>query len=71
MTVSLLAQEVGCYKMSLDCKDKLIKFYETLGYKLEPGNSNAMNMRSVDSSQSGNFFCRTFVNFISDLGFLM
>ncbi|KOB69992.1 hypothetical protein OBRU01_16388 [Operophtera brumata] len=31
--------------MSLDCKDKLIKFYETLGYKMEPGNSNAMNMR--------------------------
>ncbi|XP_050667953.1 probable glucosamine 6-phosphate N-acetyltransferase isoform X2 [Leptidea sinapis] len=45
VTVSLLAQELGCYKMSLDCKDKLIKFYETLGYKLEPGNSNAMNMR--------------------------
>ncbi|XP_037963187.1 probable glucosamine 6-phosphate N-acetyltransferase isoform X2 [Plutella xylostella] len=45
VTVSLLAQEVGCYKMSLDCKDKLIKFYETLGYKMEAGNSNAMNMR--------------------------
>ncbi|CAH0400432.1 unnamed protein product [Chilo suppressalis] len=45
VTVSLLAQELGCYKMSLDCKDKLIKFYETLGYKLEAGNSNAMNMR--------------------------
>ncbi|XP_028038668.1 probable glucosamine 6-phosphate N-acetyltransferase isoform X1 [Bombyx mandarina] len=47
VTVSLLAQELGCYKMSLDCKDKLIKFYETLGYKMEPGNSNAMNMRYV------------------------
>lgn len=45
VTVSLLAHELGCYKMSLDCKDKLVKFYETLGYKLEPGNSNAMNMR--------------------------
>ncbi|GBP65936.1 Probable glucosamine 6-phosphate N-acetyltransferase [Eumeta japonica] len=44
VTVSLLAQELGCYKMSLDCKDKLVKFYETLGYILEPGNSNAMNM---------------------------
>ncbi|KPI92384.1 PREDICTED: probable glucosamine 6-phosphate N-acetyltransferase [Papilio xuthus] len=50
VTVSLLAQELGCYKMSLDCKDKLIKFYETLGYKLEPGNSNAMNMRFDDPS---------------------
>ncbi|CAG9789224.1 unnamed protein product [Diatraea saccharalis] len=47
VTVSLLAQELGCYKMSLDCKDKLIKFYETLGYRLEAGNSNAMNMRFV------------------------
>ncbi|KAM3962546.1 glucosamine 6-phosphate N-acetyltransferase isoform 1-T2 [Aphomia sociella] len=50
VTVSLLAQELGCYKMSLDCKDKLIKFYETLGYKMEPGNSNAMNMRFDDPS---------------------
>ncbi|XP_068619435.1 probable glucosamine 6-phosphate N-acetyltransferase [Battus philenor] len=50
VTVSLLAQELGCYKMSLDCKDKLIKFYESLGYKLEPGNSNAMNMRFEDPS---------------------
>ncbi|XP_026314843.1 probable glucosamine 6-phosphate N-acetyltransferase [Hyposmocoma kahamanoa] len=50
VTVSLLARELGCYKMSLDCKDKLVKFYETLGYKLEPGNSNAMNIRFDDPS---------------------
>lgn len=50
VTVSLLAQELGCYKMSLDCKDKLINFYETLGYKLEPGNSNSMNMRFEEPS---------------------
>ncbi|KAL4709846.1 hypothetical protein ACJJTC_000333 [Scirpophaga incertulas] len=50
VTVSLLAQEVGCYKMSLDCKDKLVKFYETLGYTLEAGNSNAMNMRFEEPS---------------------
>lgn len=31
--------------MSLDCKDKLIKFYETLGYVLIPGNSNSMTIR--------------------------
>ncbi|XP_055678691.1 probable glucosamine 6-phosphate N-acetyltransferase isoform X1 [Lutzomyia longipalpis] len=45
VTVNLLAQHLGCYKMSLDCKDHLIPFYETLGYVLEPGNSNAMNIR--------------------------
>ncbi|XP_017967414.1 probable glucosamine 6-phosphate N-acetyltransferase isoform X2 [Drosophila navojoa] len=45
VTVSLLAEHLGCYKMSLDCKDKLIKFYETLGYVLIPGNSNSMTIR--------------------------
>lgn len=45
VTVSLLAEQLGCYKMSLDCKDKLIKFYETLGYVLIPGNSNSMTIR--------------------------
>lgn len=45
VTVSLLAQRLGCYKMSLDCKDKLIPFYKSIGYVLEPGNSNTMNIR--------------------------
>uniref|UniRef100_A0A1B0D3Z6 Glucosamine 6-phosphate N-acetyltransferase n=1 Tax=Phlebotomus papatasi TaxID=29031 RepID=A0A1B0D3Z6_PHLPP len=45
VTVTLLAKHLGCYKMSLDCKDNLIPFYESLGYVLEPGNSNAMNIR--------------------------
>lgn len=45
VTVTVLAEALGCYKMSLDCKDKLITYYKTLGYALEPGNSNSMNMR--------------------------
>ncbi|XP_067618821.1 probable glucosamine 6-phosphate N-acetyltransferase isoform X2 [Eurosta solidaginis] len=45
VTVSLLAQHLGCYKMTLDCKDKLIKFYESLGYVLIPGNANSMTIR--------------------------
>ncbi|XP_065372142.1 probable glucosamine 6-phosphate N-acetyltransferase [Calliphora vicina] len=49
VSVSLLAQYLGCYKMSLDCKDKLIKFYETLGYVLIPGNSNSMTIRYDES----------------------
>jgi len=28
-----LAQELGCYKIILDCEDKNITFYEKLGYK--------------------------------------
>ncbi|XP_055609187.1 probable glucosamine 6-phosphate N-acetyltransferase [Uranotaenia lowii] len=45
VTVSLLAARLGCYKMSLDCKDKLIPFYKSIGYMLEPGNANTMNIR--------------------------
>ncbi|KAF5305728.1 hypothetical protein FQR65_LT07624 [Abscondita terminalis] len=45
MTVTLLAKKLGCYKMSLDCKDSLIAFYKSIGYKLEPGNANSMVIR--------------------------
>lgn len=45
VTVTLLGQELGCYKMSLDCKDKLIKYYQSLGYKCEQGNANTMVIR--------------------------
>lgn len=50
VTVSLLAQRLGCYKMSLDCKDKLIPFYKSIGYVLEPGNANTMNIRYEQSN---------------------
>ncbi|XP_063221895.1 probable glucosamine 6-phosphate N-acetyltransferase isoform X2 [Bacillus rossius redtenbacheri] len=50
MTVTLLAKELGCYKMSLDCKDKLIPFYTSLGYVDEPGNANSMTIRFDSSS---------------------
>lgn len=43
--MSLLALELGCYKMTLECKDKLIQFYTSLGYVLEPGNGNSMQIR--------------------------
>ncbi|XP_019865021.1 probable glucosamine 6-phosphate N-acetyltransferase [Aethina tumida] len=45
LTVTLLAKKLSCYKMSLDCKDNLIPFYKSIGYKLEPGNSNSMMLR--------------------------
>lgn len=50
VTVSLLAQRLGCYKMSLDCKDKLIPFYKSIGYVLEAGNANTMNIRYEQSN---------------------
>lgn len=45
LTVTLLAKKLGCYKMSLDCKDNLIAFYKSIGYKIEAGNSNSMIIR--------------------------
>nr|XP_022904512.1 probable glucosamine 6-phosphate N-acetyltransferase [Onthophagus taurus] len=50
LTVTLLAKHVGCYKMTLDCKDNLIPFYKSIGYKLEPGNANSMTVRYEDPS---------------------
>lgn len=44
-TISQLSKRLQCYKLSLDCRDKLIPFYESLGFKREPGNANSMNMR--------------------------
>jgi len=38
-TLTLLGKELGCYKISLECKDPLIKFYESFGYLVDPGNN--------------------------------
>ncbi|KAK9294457.1 hypothetical protein QLX08_010919 [Tetragonisca angustula] len=40
-----LSRYLGCYKLTLDCKDRLIPFYESLGFKREPNNANYLNMR--------------------------
>ena len=42
---SLLATNLGCYKITLNCNDKMIKFYNNLGYKSEDGNANYMCIR--------------------------
>jgi len=42
---SLLAFKLSCYKMTLNCQDKMIKFYSSLGYKSEEGNDNYMCVR--------------------------
>jgi len=44
-TVTLLAQQVGCYKMGLDCKDEMKVFYGSIGYNSEKGNDNTMIIR--------------------------
>ncbi|KAK7872506.1 hypothetical protein R5R35_014292 [Gryllus longicercus] len=46
LTIVALAEHLGCYKIVLNCKDKLIPFYKSLGYAFEPGQSNnAMTIR--------------------------
>ena len=42
---SLLATKLGCYKITLNCADKMIKFYNALGYRSEEGNDNYMCIR--------------------------
>lgn len=44
-SVKLLARHVGCYKLSLDCKDSMIKYYNSLQFICEEGNSNTMIIR--------------------------
>ena len=36
-TLMLLAKKVGCYKISLECKDPLLSYYTQFGLKLEDG----------------------------------
>jgi len=41
----ILGKNLGCYKISLDCRDKMIPFYETFGFSKEPENANFMTIR--------------------------
>nr|CAG4648311.1 EOG090X0FKI [Moina brachiata] len=40
-----LGKALGAYKMTLDCRDPMIPFYESLGYTKESGNSNCLSVR--------------------------
>ncbi|XP_032662627.1 probable glucosamine 6-phosphate N-acetyltransferase isoform X2 [Odontomachus brunneus] len=40
-----LSRYFHCYKLSLDCTDRLVPFYENIGFKREPNNANHLNMR--------------------------
>lgn len=45
ITIRLLAEYIGCYKITLDCKDKMVKFYKQFGFTCETGNNNMMTIR--------------------------
>ncbi|KRY68912.1 putative glucosamine 6-phosphate N-acetyltransferase [Trichinella pseudospiralis] len=40
-----LAWNLGCYKVSLECKDELISYYEQFGFNKEIGNGNFLVQR--------------------------
>jgi len=40
-----IGRDIGCYKITLNCKDELIKFYNSFGLVCEPGNANFMMLR--------------------------
>lgn len=40
-----LGKSLGCYKITLNCKDKMIPFYERFGFVAEEGNANFLVIR--------------------------
>jgi glucosamine-phosphate N-acetyltransferase len=43
-----LSRKLNCYKLSLDCRDELIPFYQSLGFKAEKGRANMLVQRFSD-----------------------
>merc|ERR1712083_229121 len=44
-TVTRLAVSTGCYKVTLNCNDRMVPFYTGLGYSCEQGNANYLCLR--------------------------
>jgi len=42
---TILARKLDCYKVTLNCTDKMTKFYNGLGFKCEEGDANFMVIR--------------------------
>ena len=40
-----LGKSLGCYKITLNCTDKMIAFYQRLGFVAEQGNANFLVIR--------------------------
>ncbi|OQV16598.1 putative glucosamine 6-phosphate N-acetyltransferase [Hypsibius exemplaris] len=38
-TATILGRHLGCYKLSLECKDSLVAFYRQFGYQTDAGNN--------------------------------
>jgi len=51
-TLIELGREIGCYKITLNCKDDLVKWYNGFALKCEPGNANFMTIRIPNEPKS-------------------
>lgn len=45
VVLTLLARERGCYKVTLNCNDRMVEYYKGLGFLCEQANSNYMVQR--------------------------
>jgi len=45
-----IARKLKCYKISLECKDDNVNWYNSMGFTKEGGNSNYMQLRLEKSS---------------------
>ncbi|XP_011501157.1 PREDICTED: probable glucosamine 6-phosphate N-acetyltransferase [Ceratosolen solmsi marchali] len=48
--IKQIATTLKCYKLTLNCQDHLIPFYENLGFKRETGNANSMHVRFINDN---------------------
>ena len=44
-TLIELGKKLDCYKITLNCKDQMMKFYTSLGFQAEEGNANFLMIR--------------------------
>jgi len=47
-TLKLLSKTLNCYKLTLDCRDEMMKWYTRLGFNAEKGRSNTLCIRFVE-----------------------
>lgn len=45
-----MGKSLGCYKITLNCTDQMIPFYERLGFVAEKGNANFLVIRVPQES---------------------
>ncbi len=49
-TLIELGKKLGCYKITLNCTDQMMRFYDGLGFKAEEGNANFLMIRVPKAS---------------------